>query len=83
MLQHHHVRWSVAASVICAVFFSTLTCAALSCHATAPRRRFMPETTKKSYACETEGTQWQDTITDVWAQCNTDVKKCDVGLSLG
>lgn len=43
----------------------------------------MPETTKKTYACETEGTQWQDTITDVWAQCNTDVQKCDVGLSLG
>lgn len=43
---------------------------------------FTPETTTKSYSCDTEGTDFASSITNVHASCNTVVSKCDISFAI-
>lgn len=44
---------------------------------------FTPESVVKTYACSTEGTDFESSISNVWAHCNTELKKCDVHFAIG
>lgn len=43
---------------------------------------FMPETKKKSFACTTDGTPFQKSITRVWVDCAVEVNKCDFHFAM-
>ncbi|KAL4459104.1 hypothetical protein ABPG75_013969 [Micractinium tetrahymenae] len=43
---------------------------------------FEPDTQSLTYACSTEGTDYETTISRVWAQCHTDIQKCDFHFAI-
>lgn len=70
----------------CATPTTDAACVALTNNTAAwlySNHTYYEGTLAKSYACTTEGTEFEGSVDKVWMQCFTDVQKCDVHFSLG